>query len=112
MDQELGPNLSTSKPQVAGLSGNVVFVPTNIGTKLGNLVVKACAAKNLNPCNVGYLYDIKASALDVAIRNCFNKAIAGHTVDQGRLRGPELLHAVEGPRGRPDDGPGQLRAST
>ncbi len=78
MDQELGPNLSTSKPQVAGLSGNVVFVPTNIGTKLGNLVVKACAAKNLNPCNVGYLYDIKASALDVAIRNSFNKAIAGH----------------------------------
>ena len=29
MDQELGPNLSTSKPQVPGLSGNVVFVPTN-----------------------------------------------------------------------------------
>ena len=79
MDQELGPNLSTSKPQVAGLSGNVVFVPTNIGTKLGQLVVKACAAKNLNPCDVGYLYDIKASALDVAIRNAFNKAIAGHS---------------------------------
>jgi ribose transport system substrate-binding protein len=78
MDQELGPNLGTSKPQVPGLSGNVVFVPTNIGTKLGNLVVKACTTKNLNPCNVGYLYDIKASALDVAIRNGFNKAIAGH----------------------------------
>ena len=28
MDQDLGPNLSTDKPQVAGLSGNVVFVPT------------------------------------------------------------------------------------
>jgi ribose transport system substrate-binding protein len=78
MDQELGPNLSTSSPQVAGLSGNVVFVPTNIGTKLGQLTVKACAAKNLNPCNVGYLYDIKASALDVAIRNGFNKVIASH----------------------------------
>ena len=77
MDQELGPNLSTAAPQVPGLSGNVVFVPTNIGTKLGNLVVQACKAKNLNPCNVGYLYDIKASALDVAIRNGFNKAIAG-----------------------------------
>jgi ribose transport system substrate-binding protein len=76
MDQELGPNLSTSAPQVPGLSGNVVFVPTNIGTKLGQLVVKACASKN--PCNVGYLYDIKASALDVAIRNGFNKVIASH----------------------------------
>jgi ribose transport system substrate-binding protein len=51
-------------------------VPTEIGTKLGNLVVQACKAKNLNPCNVGYLYDIKASALDVAIHGAFAKAIA------------------------------------
>jgi ribose transport system substrate-binding protein len=78
MDQELGPNLSTSAPQVPGLSGNVVFVPTKIGTKLGKLVLAACAAKNLNPCNVGYLYDIKASALDVAIRDGFDKSVAGH----------------------------------
>jgi ribose transport system substrate-binding protein len=53
-----------------------MFVPTEIGTKLGNMVVQACQAKNLNPCNVGYLYDIKASALDVAISGAFNKAIA------------------------------------
>jgi ribose transport system substrate-binding protein len=78
MDQELGPNLGTSRPQVTGLSGNVVFVPTLIGQKLGRLVVSACAAKHLNPCTVGYLYDIKASALDVAIRNGFNKSLAGH----------------------------------
>jgi ribose transport system substrate-binding protein len=76
MDQILGPNLSTDKPQVPGLSANVAFVPTEIGTKLGNLVVQACKAKNLNPCNVGYLYDIKASALDVAIHGAFAKAIA------------------------------------
>ena len=76
MDQILGPNLSTDKPQVAGLSANVTFVPTEIGTKLGNLVVQACQAKNLNPCKVGYLYDIKASALDVAIHGAFAKAIA------------------------------------
>ncbi|HTT00361.1 MAG TPA: sugar ABC transporter substrate-binding protein [Streptosporangiaceae bacterium] len=76
MDQILGPNLSTDQPQVTGLSANVTFVPTDIGTKLGNLVVQACKAKNLNPCQVGYLYDIKASALDVAISGAFNKAIA------------------------------------
>jgi ribose transport system substrate-binding protein len=76
MDQILGPNLSTDKPQVAGLSANVTFVPTEIGTKLGNLVVEACKASNLNPCKVGYLYDIKASALDVAIHGAFAKAIA------------------------------------
>jgi len=76
MDQILGANLSTDKPQVTGLSANVAFVPTEIGTKLGNLVVEACKTKNLNPCNVGYLYDIKASALDVAIHGAFAKAIA------------------------------------
>jgi ribose transport system substrate-binding protein len=76
MDQILGANLSTDKPQVTGLSANVAFVPTEIGTKLGNLVVQACKAKNLDPCNVGYLYDIKASALDVAIHGAFAKAIA------------------------------------
>jgi ribose transport system substrate-binding protein len=78
MDQELGPNLGTSRPQVTGLSGNVVFVPTLIGSKLGKLVVAACAARHLSPCTVGYLYDIKASALDVAIRNGFNRSVAGH----------------------------------
>ena len=75
MDQILGPNLSTDKPQVAGLSANVAFVPTEIGTKLGNLVVQACKANNLSPCKVGYLYDIKASALDVAIHGAFARAI-------------------------------------
>ena len=80
MDQVLGPNFATDAPQVTGLSANVVFVPTQIGTKLGQLVVQACASKNLNPCNVGYLYDIKASALDVAISGAFNKAVAGSPV--------------------------------
>jgi ribose transport system substrate-binding protein len=75
MDQILGKDLSTDQPQVAGLSGNVVFVPTEIGTKLGALVTKACQEKNLNPCKVGYLYDIKASALDVAIKKSFDTAV-------------------------------------
>jgi ribose transport system substrate-binding protein len=75
MDQILGKDLSTDKAQVDGLSGNVVFVPTTIGTKLGNLVTKACQEKNLNPCKVGYLYDIKASALDVAIKKSFDQAV-------------------------------------
>jgi ribose transport system substrate-binding protein len=76
MDQVLGPDYNTDAPQVSGLAANVMFVPTEIGTKLGDLVVQACQSKNLNPCNVGYLYDIKASALDVAISGAFDKAIA------------------------------------
>jgi ribose transport system substrate-binding protein len=80
IDQILGPNLGTSAPQVKGLSANVTFVPTLMGTQLGKLTVQACASKNLSPCNVGYLFDIKASSLDVAINKAFNAAIAGTPV--------------------------------
>jgi len=75
IDQILGPKLDTFQKQVQGLSGNVTFVPTELGNKFGALVVQACKANNLNPCNVGYLYDIKASALDVALRSGFDQAI-------------------------------------
>jgi ribose transport system substrate-binding protein len=80
MDQILGKDMSTDQPQVDGLSGNVVFVPTEIGTKLGKLVTQACSEKSLDPCKIGYLYDIKASALDVAIKKSFDQAVAGSPV--------------------------------
>jgi ribose transport system substrate-binding protein len=80
MDQILGSSLSTAAPQVAGLSANVTFVPTTIGTQLGQQVVAACASKKLSPCKVGYLYDIKASSLDTAIYGAFTAAIKGSPV--------------------------------
>jgi ribose transport system substrate-binding protein len=80
IDQIMGPNPSTARPQVAGLSGNVVFVQTDIGKKQGALVVAACKANNLNPCNVGYLYSVKVSSLDSAIRKGFNSVIKGHNI--------------------------------
>ncbi len=96
MDQILGPDLSTDKPQVAGLSANVTFVPTDIGTKLGNLVVQACKAKNLSPCKVGYLYDIKASALDVAVHGAFAKAIAADPAVKVVAEGQSFFSPTEG----------------
>jgi ribose transport system substrate-binding protein len=80
MDQILGKDLSTDQPQVEGISGNVVFVPTEIGTKLGKLVTQACDEQSLDPCKIGYLFDIKASALDVAIKKSFDEAISGSPV--------------------------------
>lgn len=80
IDQTMGADLSTDKPQVKGLSGNVTFVPAKIGTQLGQQVVAACASKNLNPCKIGYLYDIKASSLDGALFKTFSAAIAGSPV--------------------------------
>jgi ribose transport system substrate-binding protein len=96
LDQILGSNLSTDKPQVPGLSANVAFVPTEIGTKLGNLVVQACKSKNLNPCNVGYLYDIKASALDVAVHGAFAKAIAADPAVKVVAQGQSFFSPTEG----------------
>ena len=96
MDQVLGPNYSTDAPQVAGLAANVMFVPTEIGTKLGNMVVQACQSKNLNPCNVGYLYDIKASALDVAISGAFNKVIAAAPGVKVVAQGQSFFSPTEG----------------
>lgn len=65
---------------IAGLSANVTFVPTTIGTQLGQQVIAACASKKLSPCKVGYLYDIKASSLDTAIYGAFTAAIKGSPV--------------------------------
>jgi len=78
LDQILGTDLSTSEKQVDGLAANVVFVQTEIGRKQGELVVQACTEFNLDPCNVGFLYNIKVSSLDTAIRTAFDEVIADH----------------------------------
>jgi ribose transport system substrate-binding protein len=77
IDQILGANPATARPPVSGMSGNVVFIQTQIGQKQGQLVRQACRANDLNPCNVGFLYSVKASSLDTAIRRGFNAAIKG-----------------------------------
>ncbi|MGZ8694823.1 MAG: sugar ABC transporter substrate-binding protein, partial [Gaiellaceae bacterium] len=78
IDQILGTNPGTAAPPVKGLSGNVVFVQTQIGQKQGKLLVAACKGKS--PCNVGYLYSVKASSLDAAIRKGVNSAIKGKNI--------------------------------
>jgi len=80
MDQILGTNPSTAEPPVKGMSGNVVFVQTQIGTKQGGLVVAACAQLKANPCKVGYLYSVKVSSLDTAIRKGFDAVTKGHNI--------------------------------
>ena len=80
MDQILGTNPGTAKPPLKGMAGNVVFVQTQIGRKQGRLVVAACKARHLSPCHVGYLYSVKVSSLDTAIRKGFNAVTAGHNI--------------------------------
>ena len=80
MDQNLGTNPNSAAPPIKGLAGNVIFVQSEIGQKQGELVVKACAELNASPCKVGYLYSVKVSSLDTAIRKAFDAAVAGHNI--------------------------------
>lgn len=80
IDQILGDDFTTAETQVDGLAANVVFVPSDLGTKLGEQVVDACATQDLDPCNVAFLHDVKASAIGVALYDAFNAVIAGTPV--------------------------------
>lgn len=80
IDQILGEDFTTGASQIEGLAANVVFVPSDLGTKLGEQVVEACASQNLDPCNVAFLHDVKASAIGVALWDAFNVVIAGTPV--------------------------------
>jgi len=78
IDQVLGSDMTTPNSQVEGLSANVAFVPSELGRKIGELVVTACTDLKANPCNVGYIWSVKAAALDVALKEAFDKATASH----------------------------------
>ena len=80
IDQILGEDFTTGATQVDGLAANVVFVPSDLGMKLGEQTVEACASANLDPCNVALLHDVKASAIGVAIADAFAAATAGTPV--------------------------------
>src|SRR3954452_16644173 len=78
IDQVLGTDMTTPNSQVEGLSANVAFVPSELGRKIGELVVTACADLKADPCNIGYIWSVKAAALDQALKAAFDTAIASH----------------------------------
>lgn len=87
IDQILGEDQTTAESQVDGLLANVAFVPSTLGRKIGELVVRACEEKAANPCNVGYIYSVKAAALDTTLKTAFDAATAGN---------PEIKIVAEG----------------
>ena len=74
VDQTLGSDFTTAESQVEGLSSNVAFVASELGRKIGELVVTACA--DADPCSVGYIWSVKAAALDGALKTAFDTATA------------------------------------
>lgn len=78
IDQILGEDQTTAESQVEGLMANVAFVPSTLGRKIGELVVKACAELGANPCTVGYIYSVKAAALDTTLKIAYDEVTASH----------------------------------
>lgn len=78
IDQILGADFTTADSQVDGLAANVVFVPSDMGTKIGELAVQACADVGGDTCEIGYIYSVKAAGLDGALRTAFDAAIAAN----------------------------------
>lgn len=80
IDQILGDDFTSGATQLEGLSANVVFVGSILGQKFGEQTVAACASKNLDPCNVAYLHDLKTSAVSIALWEAFSAVTAGTPV--------------------------------
>jgi ribose transport system substrate-binding protein len=95
LDQVLGEDLTTSDAQVEGLAANVVFVPSEIGRKLGEQTVAACAEAAADPCKVGYIYAFQGYPLDTAIEAAFLAAIEGSPVEVVRT-GQGFFNALSG----------------
>jgi ribose transport system substrate-binding protein len=77
IDQILGKSYTTDKIQVPGLSGNVVFFPSKIGTQLATLTNEACAGAN--PCDVGLVHNFEGYEPDAAVTAAFKTQLATYS---------------------------------
>lgn len=92
-NQIVGDDLSTNEPQVDGIAASVLAPPVVTGERSGRLTIQAC--EGLDPCRVVYFFGIRGFPLDVALRQGFDSAVAGHPSIQivaegeGQYLGPE-----------------------
>jgi len=71
----LGPDLTKVDPQVPGMSASVVYPAFDRGRHEGELVLQACA-RVTGTCEVGYMYDFKASGFDKGVRSGLDGVIS------------------------------------
>lgn len=93
LNQVVGTDLTTSDPQVEGVAASVMAAPYRSGTRMGELVLKAC--EGMDPCEVVYIYGIKGIPLDDALKAGLDDTIAGHdnikivAEGEGKYLGPD-----------------------
>jgi ribose transport system substrate-binding protein len=80
IDQILGTDFTTANSQITGQSANVIFVASNLGKKIADLAIEACTATGAAQCKIGYIFSVKAAALDQELRKAFDAEIAGKNI--------------------------------
>ncbi len=93
-NQIVGDDLSTNEPQVDGIAASVMAPPVVTGERAGRLTIQAC--EGLDPCRVVYLFGIRGIPLDVALRQGFDSAVAGHANIEVVAEGEGLYLGPEG----------------
>ncbi|ADB50641.1 sugar ABC transporter substrate-binding protein [Conexibacter woesei] len=73
LNQAIGSRLDTTEPQVDGMSFAVIHPPVTSGRDMGRLTVEAC--RDVDPCEVGFLYGSKALPLGQALRQGWDGAV-------------------------------------
>jgi ribose transport system substrate-binding protein len=92
LNQVIGDDFTTADPQTEALSASVMEPPLVRGERLGRLTLAAC--EGLDPCDVVYFFGIRGIPLDVAVREGFDSAVEGSTVNivaegEGLYLGPD-----------------------
>jgi len=93
-NQIVGDDLSTNEPQVDGIAASVMAPPVTTGERAGRLTIQACEGHD--PCRVVYLFGIRGIPLDVALRQGFDSAVAGHANIQVVAEGEGMYLGPEG----------------
>jgi ribose transport system substrate-binding protein len=96
IDQVLGTDYTTAASQVPGLSANVIFVASDLGKKIADLAIKACAATGASPCKIGYIFSVKAAGLDQELRKAFDAEIASTPTIQVVAEGESFYTSAAG----------------
>ncbi len=76
LNTPIGPDAEKVEPQVDGLAGSVVTLPSTYGQALAEMTVKACEGQS--PCKVAYVFGPPAFSFIANARKVFNDEIAKH----------------------------------
>lgn len=93
LNQVIGEDLTTSDPQVEGMTASVLASPYRSGVRHGQMTISACEGDD--ECNVVFIYGIKGIPLDDAIRQGFDDTIASYSnisvvaEGEGKYLGPD-----------------------